>query len=86
MVRNIFTHSYEIIDVAAQTGVINAYVGADVIMYKDNTTDYIHFQCSSGLSGEVNDGVTMNITFANVNLSCSQPTTTALYLEQYQLE
>jgi hypothetical protein len=48
-------------------------------MYNENATGYIHFECSSGLTGQVNDGITMNIVFTSANLSCSTPCNSELY-------
>ena len=48
-------------------------------MYNENATGYIHFECSSGLTGQVNDEITMNIVFSGANLSCSTPCNSELY-------
>ena len=43
---------------------------------------YIHCLCSSGLPGEVNDEIAMNITFINGKFSCSGPCNSELYQPQ----
>ena len=45
-------------------------------------TGFIDCLCSSGLPGEMNDEITMNITFINGNLSCSAQCNSELYQPQ----
>ena len=56
------------------------YTGASVTIIE--VADYIYCLCSSGLPGEVNNDIAMNVTFINGNLSCSAQCNSKLYQRQ----